>query len=338
MISSVLNKLMSRVDLGESEMTGIMESIFSGGLTDAQSGAFLAAIQTKGISAAELTAAARVMRSKCCRIQSLNPTTIDTCGTGGDSKGTFNISTATAFVVAGAGITVAKHGNRSVSSNCGSADVLEKLGVIIDIEPEVAEAALNSIGISFLFAQKYHKHMKHIGPVRRELGVKTMFNLLGPLTNPAGARYQLIGVYSSEHTQTMASALNMLGTKRAMIVCGYDGLDEISVCDCTRVTELDNGSMKTYDLDPENFFGETADENDLVGGDAQMNAQIIMDVLNGCQGPKRNVVLINAAAAIYTAGKADNMHKALELAKESIDSGSAKSKLEQLARFTAENS
>ncbi len=332
-----LNKIIQGKNLNETEMSQMITEIFSGNITDAQIGAFMAALATKGETFEELAGAARAMRRKAVRIQVSAPTVVDTCGTGGDASQTFNISTTTAFVVAGCGVTVAKHGNRSISSRCGSADLLEAMGVKIDINPEIVEEAIQEIGIGFLFAPLYHGAMRHAAKARKELGIRSIFNMLGPLTNPAGANCQLLGVYAPELTEMFANALRLLGTKRAFVVHGHDGLDEITVCAPTRISELNDGLIRTYDITPEQFFGNQSNPEDLIGGDPEMNAEITREIFNGEKGPKRNVVLINASAALVAAGKAKDFEEGISLAKASIDSGSAAAKLERLAGFTQEN-
>lgn len=332
-----LNKIIQGKNLNETEMSQMITEIFSGNITDAQIGAFMAALATKGETFEELAGAARAMRRKAVRIQVSAPTVVDTCGTGGDASQTFNISTTTAFVVAGCGVTVAKHGNRSISSRCGSADLLEAMGVKIDINPEIVEEAIQEIGIGFLFAPLYHGAMRHAAKARKEVGIRSIFNMLGPLTNPAGANCQLLGVYAPELTEMFANALRLLGTKRAFVVHGHDALDEITVCAPTRISELNDGLIRTYDITPEQFFGSQSNPEDLTGGDPEMNAEITRKIFNGEKGPKRNVVLINASAALVAAGKAKDFEEGISLAKASIDSGSAAAKLERLAGFTQEN-
>lgn len=335
MFSTALKKIISRENLSEEMIVQLMDELFDGKLTEAQIGAFMAALATKGETAEELSGAARAMRTRARKLQVVAPTVVDTCGTGGDGAHTFNISTTTAFVVAGCGVTVAKHGNRSVSSSCGSADVLEALGVKLDVPPEIVEEAIHEIGIGFLFAPLYHGAMKHAAKPRRELGVRSIFNMLGPLTNPAGAHCQLIGVYAPELTEMFAHALRNLGARRAFIVHGHDGLDEISVCAPTRVTELKDGVIKTYDIYPEHYFGERADEGLLAGGTPAENAAILRSILDGSeQGPKRNVVLLNSAFALMAAGKAQTVKEGLQMAQQSIDSGAALAKLNALIEFT----
>jgi anthranilate phosphoribosyltransferase len=330
----ILAALVKRRNLTETEAAESVDSILDGAWTDAQIGAFLAALAAKGETIDEVAGAARAMRRKAVRVQALATSVIDTCGTGGDGAGTFNISTTTAFVAAGAGVTVAKHGNRSVSSACGSADVLEALGLNLQIHPELMEQALNEIGIAFLFAPLYHGAMKHAMPARKQLGIRTLFNMLGPLTNPAGASAQLLGVFAPALTEMFAQVLLKLGTRRAFVVHGHDGLDEISVCDATRVSELRDGAIKTYDLSPERYFGERADPADLRGGDANLNAAILSAILKGEPGPRRHVVLLNTAAALVAAGKSPDLQAGLDAAAVSINSGAALAKLEALIAFT----
>jgi anthranilate phosphoribosyltransferase len=315
-------------------MSETIEEIFSGKLSNAQIGAFMAALATKGETFEELAGAARAMRRKAARIQVSASAVVDTCGTGGDGSGTFNISTTTAFVVAGGGVTVAKHGNRSISSRCGSADLVEALGVNITVDPSVVEEAVAEIGIGFLFAPLYHGAMKHAAAARKEVGVRSIFNMLGPLTNPAGANCQLLGVYAPQLTEMFAEALRLLGTRRALVVHGHDGLDEISVCAPTRVTELKDGLIRTYDIDPERFLGRRATPAEVAGGDPARNSEITRGVLAGDKGACRDVVVLNAAAALVAAGKSDTIEAGMRLAAESIDSGSARRKLDELVNFT----
>ncbi len=332
-----LAKIVSKQNLGEAEIGEMLSEILGGKVSDAQVGAFMAALATKGETFEELAGAARAMRRKARRIQARETTVVDTCGTGGDGAKTFNISTTTAFVVAGCGVTVAKHGNRSVSSQCGSADVLEALGVKLDTDPEVVEEAVQEIGIGFLFAPVYHGAMKYAARARKEVGLRSIFNMLGPLTNPAGANCQLLGVYAPELTEMFARALSLLGAKRAFVVHGHDGLDEISVCAPTRITELADGMIRTYDIDPADYFGETAAPQALAGGDPVQNARITRDILAGEKGPARNVVLLNAAAALMAAGRAGDLKEGVAAAKTAVDDGAAAAKLEALVRFTREN-
>ena len=328
-----LSKIIQGNDLSEAEMAQMILAIFSGDVTDSEIGAFMGALATKGETFEELAGAARAMRKKAHRIQTPATTVIDTCGTGGDGAKTFNISTTTSFVVAGCGVIVAKHGNRSVSSQCGSADLLEALGVKIDVAPELTEEAIAEIGIGFLFAPLYHGAMKHAMKARKEIGLRSIFNMLGPLTNPAGANTQLLGVFAPELTEMFANALRLLGVKTAFVVHGHDGLDEISVCAPTRISELKDGLIKTYDIDPAQFFGQTADPDDLVGGNPEENAAITRSILKGGKGPKRDVVVLNTAAALVAAGKAHDLSEGIRLGERAIDTGAAEEKLDQLIDY-----
>ncbi len=332
-----LNKIVHGKNLSGNEISEMITEIFSGSITDAQIGAFMAALATKGETFEELAGAAKAMRRKALRIQVSSQTVVDTCGTGGDAAQTFNISTTTAFIVAGCGVTVAKHGNRSVSSKCGSADLLEAMGVKLDINPEIVEETIEEIGIGFLYAPLYHGAMRYAAKARKEIGIRSIFNMLGPLTNPAGANCQLLGVYAPELTEMFAQALRLLGAKRAFIVHGHDGLDEISVCAPTRISELKDDLIRTYDIMPEQFFERIADPEDMLGGDSQKNAEITSKILEGEKGPRRDVVVLNASAALVAAGKAKDFKEGISLAETSIDSGAAAAKLEKLARYTQEN-
>lgn len=332
-----LQKIIGNEDLTESEMAGMMSEIFAGEITDAQIGAMMAALATKGETFEELAGAATAMRRKALRIQTAAKTVVDTCGTGGDGAQTFNISTTTAFVVAGCGVTVAKHGNRSVSSKCGSADLLESLGVRLDTDPEIVEEAVREIGIGFLFAPLYHSAMRFAAKARKDIGLRSIFNMLGPLTNPAGANCQLLGVYDPALTEMFAQALQRLGAKRAFVVHGHDGLDEISVCAPTRISELENGQIRTYDISPEQFFSDFAKPEDLTGGSPEDNARITRKILSGEKGPRQDVVLLNASAALVAAGVARDFQEGIAIARTSIENGSAAEKLEQLIKFTQEN-
>jgi anthranilate phosphoribosyltransferase len=337
MFRDYLQQIVAGENLDEKRMADMLSEIFSGQITDAQIGAFMAALATKGETEEELAGAATAMRRKAHRIQCTAGTVVDTCGTGGDGLSTFNISTTTAFVVAGCGITVAKHGNRSVSSKCGSADVLESLGVRLDLDPELVEEAVEDIGIGFLFAPLYHSAMRFAANARKEVGLRSIFNMLGPLTNPAGANCQLIGVYAPELTEMFAETLRLLGSRQAYVVHGHDGLDEITICAPTRISELKDGRVRTFNLDPVPFFGDLATAEDLVGGDPETNAAITTAILSGEKGPRRNVVLLNAAAALLVAGRAEDLEAGMALARNAIDDGAAKAKLEALVQFTQEN-
>lgn len=335
--TAYLNTIVKRQDLGQDQMAEMMEAIFSGETTESQIGAFMAALATKGETFEELAGAARAMRTKAVRVQTLAKKVIDTCGTGGDASGSFNISTTTAFVIAGAGITVAKHGNRSITSKCGSADVLEELGVNLSVDSEIVEEAINEIGIGFMFAPLYHGSMKYAMKARTECKIRSIFNMLGPLTNPAAASCQILGVYAPELTEMFGKALDLLGVEKAFVVHGHDGMDEMTTTDLTRVTELNAGMIKTYDVDPLTYFDEYADPKDLKGGDAKHNAAITRAVLSGEKGPKQNIVLLNAGAGLVAADAAPTIEKGIEMALKSIETGAAMGKLEQLAAYTREN-
>ncbi|MEQ8764496.1 MAG: anthranilate phosphoribosyltransferase [Planctomycetota bacterium] len=310
-----------------------METIMAGEATPAQMGAFLMGLRIKGETADEIAALAGVMREKALRVTTSRTPLIDTCGTGGDQSGSFNISTTVAFVVAGAGAAVAKHGNRSVSSRCGSADLLAALDVDIDMTAERASRCLDEVGIAFLFAPLYHEATKHVVGPRRELGMRTVFNVLGPLTNPAHAPHQLVGVFDPELTETLARVLGQLGSKRAAVVAGLDGLDEISLSGPTRVAELDSGQVTVREVKPEDFGLDPAPLDAIAGGTAEENAMITQEVLEGAKGPARRIVVLNAAAALWAAELAEDWKQGIELARQSIDSGAAHKKLQELVRF-----
>ena len=334
-IQDAIAELIEGQDLTRDRTIGSMSQIMSGEATDAQIGAFLAALRVKGETADEIAGAAEVMREKATRVVTRHATVVDTCGTGGDGAGTFNISTAAAFVVAGAGLCVAKHGNRAASSLCGSADVLKELGVNIEASPETMGRCLDEVGIGFLFAPALHGAMKYaIGP-RREVGIRTIFNALGPLTNPAGATRHLIGVYSRSLTGRLAEVLRTLESERAFVVHGLDGLDEITTTGPTRVSELNDGAVTTYEIRPEDLGIQRSTPGDLAGGNAETNASILRRVLNGEHGPRRDIVVLNAAAAIVAGGAADDLKAGIELAAETVDSGRAMDKLEELKRASA---
>jgi anthranilate phosphoribosyltransferase len=333
-IREAIEKLVNRVNLSEAETIDVMNQIMTGEATPLQVASFLTALRVKGETVEEITGAARVMREKAHRVNVGSKTVVDTCGTGGDQKGTFNISTASAFVVAGAGVNVAKHGNRSVSSQSGSADVLGALGVRIDAPKERVEACIDKVGIGFLFAPLLHEAMKYAVQPRRDIGIRTIFNLLGPLTNPAMASHQLLGLYSGDLVGVVAHVLKNLGSVRAMAVHGLEGLDEISLCGPTKVAELRDGQVKEYAIEPEQLGFKKCRLEDLRGGDAAASAAIVRSVLQGNKGPVRDVVLLNSGAALYVSGTAATIHEGLRLAAESIDSGKARQKLEQLIQMT----
>jgi len=331
----VLKKLIARKDLTENETFEVVTAILAGELTEGQIGAFLATLSSKGETVAEISAGARAMRAAATRIQSLSANTLDTVGTGGDGGLTFNISTTVAFVAAGAGAIVAKHGGRASSGISGSADCLEQLGLNLAAAPEIMEQALNEIGITFLFAPTFHKAMRFAGPVRKQLGVRTLFNLLGPLTNPAGAPCQLIGVFAPELTETFAEVLRKLGSRRVLVVHGHDGMDEITLTTLTRCSELKDGKIKTYDIDPLSYFEETCSIADLEGGSPAENAAITRAILTGkLHGPKRDIVLINAAASLLAANQVADLKEGISKSARSIDSGAAYDKLERLVAFS----
>jgi len=333
-IREAIEKLVNRVNLSEDETIDVMNQIMTGEATPLQVASFLTALRVKGETVEEITGAARVMREKAHRVNVGSKTVLDTCGTGGDQKGTFNISTASAFVVAGAGVNVAKHGNRSVSSQSGSADVLGALGVKIDAPKERVEACIDKVGIGFLFAPLLHEAMKYAVQPRRDIGIRTVFNLLGPLTNPAMASHQLLGLYSGELVGVVAHVLKNLGSVRAMAVHGLEGLDEISLCGPTKVAELRDGQVKEYTIEPEPLGLKKCRLEDLRGGNAEASAAIVRGVLRGDKGPARDVVLLNSGAALYVSGTAATIAEGLRLAAESIDSGKARQKLEQLIQMT----
>ncbi|MDI6757493.1 MAG: anthranilate phosphoribosyltransferase [Endomicrobiia bacterium] len=349
MIKEAIQLLADKKDLAEHYAAEAMKEIMTGGATDAQIAAFAVALRMKGETVDEISGCAGVMRSYAVKIKinrvssaaraigidrdEINveaETIVDTCGTGGDKTKTFNVSTATAFVVAGAGIVVAKHGNRAVSSSCGSADVLEKLGLNLDVPPAKVEECLGKVGIGFLYAPLMHGAMKYAAGPRKQIGVRTIFNILGPLTNPAGANAQVLGVYSPELTEKLALVLGKLGAKRAFVVHGMDSTDEISITGATRVSELSGGGVRTYRVNPEDFGLKRARPEDIKGGDADENAAIILSVLKGQIGPPRDIVLANAAAALVAASAARDLKDGVKLSEDSIDTGAALKKLESL--------
>jgi anthranilate phosphoribosyltransferase len=341
-----------RASLDRKEARTVMEQILSGGATDAQIAALLVALHMKGESVEEIVGFAEAIRAAALPFgpragsQPIagpadaiisgtgREALVDTCGTGGDVSGTFNISTATALTVAGAGVRVAKHGNRSVTSLCGSADVVEALGVNINMPPEYASACLNQVGIAFLYAPAMHTAMKYVQPARRDLKLRTIFNLLGPLTNPAGADAQVVGVYAEPLVEKLAAALRLLGLKRALVVHGNDGLDEITITGPTKVAEVRHAQLMLYKVTPEQFGLQRAHLEDITGGTVAENTQIIRDILDGKKGARRDIVLLNAAAALVAAGKVPSMGEGLPLVADSLDSGAAKKKLAALVEFT----
>ena len=360
MILDALHRIANHTEsLGRAEAREVMAEVLTGECTDAQIAALLIALRMKGETVEEIVGFAEAIRAAAAPLpiarvsatdalavtgtgrdalvedSPADSSLVDTSGTGGDASGTFNISTATALVTAGAGVRVAKHGNRSISSKCGSADVVEALGVNIQLSPERAAQCLHDVGICFLYAPNLHPAMKQVQTVRRELRMRTMFNLLGPLTNPARASGQVVGVYSLDLVEKLAEALSMLRLHRALVVHGLDGLDEITITGTTRVAEAREGSVRSYEVEPEEFGMARATMQDISGGDATENAAIIRAVLGGEKSPRRDVVLLNAAAALVAAGRADRIADAIPLAAQSIDSGAGAEKLAALARFTS---
>ena len=347
MILDALHRIANhRQSLSREEAHAVMTEVLSGQCSDAQIAALLVALHMKGETVEEIVGFAEAIRAAAVPLKFHGDSVldasdtgrdalVDTCGTGGDASGTFNISTATAFVVAGAGVRVAKHGNRSVTSKCGSAHVMEALGVNIRLPVARIAACLEQVGIAFLFAPTMHSAMKHVQTARSELHLRTVFNLLGPLTNPAGATCQVVGVYSADLVEKLAEALSMLGLSRALVVHGSDGLDEITVTASTRIAEVRDGQVHSYEVTPEEFGLRRATLDEISGGDATLNATLIREVLAGKKSARRDVVLLNAAAALVAAGRADHLRDAVPLAAEAIDSGAALAKLQALIAFTA---
>lgn len=348
MIKESIVKVVRGEDLSEKESETAMEEILDGMATSAQISSFLTALRMKGETVDEITGCAKAMRSRAVMVRMNNHTVtvdrdeinvedetiLDTCGTGRDGTNTFNVSTATALVVAGGGIKVAKHGQQTESNHCGSAKVLEALGLKLDISRTDAERCIQEVGIGFLYAPLFYGPMKYPADIRREIGIRTIFNLLGPLTNPAGATAQVLGVYDPGLTEKMAFVLKRLGTRTAFVVCGQGTLDEISICGPTRVSQLKDGAINSLDLTPEEFGLRRAKSEDISGGNAKENAQTIRDILEGRRGPKRDMVLLNASAAFIAAGVDQSFERGIERAMDAIDSGRAKAKLDDLVSFT----
>jgi len=341
-ITDALKKVVDGVSLTAVEAEAVLDLIIAGESTEAQIAALLTALRMKGETVDELTGFARAMRKRALKVRANLPDTIDadneplldTCGTGGDFSGSFNISTVAAFVVAGAGVRVAKHGNRSATSRCGSADVIEALGVKIEIHPEQIAACIDTVGIGFLHAPHMHSATKHVAAVRKQIGIRTIFNALGPLTNPAGANAQLIGVYAEHLTETVASVLCNLGVRRALVVHGLDGMDEVTITTRTKVTELFQGEIRTYHVSPEQYDIPLARPDEIRGGGLEENTALILGILDGEAGPRRDIVLLNSAAALMAASRASDLAEGLQMAKHSIDTGAALSKLKKLIEFT----
>ena len=340
MIKEAIIKIVTKEDLTYDEAFQVMNEIMSGETTATQNAAFLAALSTKSTRAEtidEISGCAAAMRSHAIPVNTGDMDCLEIVGTGGDGAHSFIISTTSVFILAAAGVKVAKHGNRAASSQCGTADCLEALGVNIQQSPEDCVRLLREVGICFMFAQKYHTSMKYVGAIRKELGFRTVFNILGPITNPASPNYQLLGVYDEYLVEPLAKVLTSLGVKRGVVVYGQDKLDEISISAPTTVCDFGGGEYKTYTIQPEDFGFERATKDDIVGGTPEENARITMDILTGKErGAKRNVVLMNAGAALYAAGKADSIAGGVKLAAEMIDSGKAAAKVEQFAKASNE--
>jgi anthranilate phosphoribosyltransferase len=333
MIKEAITALVSGHSLAADEAAQVMEEIMEGEATPAQFGAFVTALRLKGETVDEIAGLARTMKAKAIPVITDGPA-VDTCGTGGDGSHTFNISTAAAFIAAGAGLKIAKHGNRAMSSQCGSADVLEALGVKIDLNAEQVQICLKEVGIGFMFAPVFHPAMKYAAAPRREIGIRTVFNILGPLTNPASAKAQVLGVGDESLIEKLALVLQGLGCQHALLVHGEDGLDEITITGKTQVCELKNGRIKRYTINPEDFGLSRASSDSIRGGDIKANADFLRNILAGALGPQRDVVLMNAAAALVVGGKAKTLRQGADIAKEVIDNGNASAKLDQLIEFS----
>ena len=333
MIKEAILKLAKNQDLTASEARACMNEIMDGQASDVQMSSYLTALSLKGETIEEITGSAAGMREHCIKLLN-DEDVLEIVGTGGDGSNSFNISTTSSIVIAASGVKVAKHGNRAASSKCGAADVLESLGIKIDVSPQKSATILNKINICFLFAQNYHIAMKYVAPIRLELGLRTVFNMLGTLTNPAGANMQVMGVYEEALVEPLAEVLSNLGVKRAMVVYGQDGLDEISLSAPTTVCEVKDGSYISYTITPEQFGMTRCQKEDLIGGSPEFNAKITRDILRGVKGPKRDAVLLNAGAAIYIAGRTKTMQEGIDLATQLIDEGKALTKLEEFIKET----
>lgn len=336
MLGFAINKVLNKENLTENEMIQAMNIIMEGKAKNSQIGSFLTALRMKGESIDEITAGAKVIRKKALKVQVEDQCAVDPVGTGGDGANTFNISTLVSIISAAAGVKVAKHGNRSVSSKCGSADVLESLGVNIELDPSKVKKCVDEIDIGFMFAPRFHSSMKNVAMTRRELGIRTIFNILGPLTNPAMVKNQVLGVFDGNLTEQMARVLQNLGSRHAMVVHGLDGLDEITTTTKTKVSELKNNRINTYYIDPKDFGLPLGKTEDLVGGYPEENADIFLKILKGENGSRRNIVLLNAGAAIYVGGKADSLSTGIEKARKTIDEGLALEKLNQFIKHSQE--
>ena len=333
MLGEIIKKISMKEDLSEQEAQYGINKIMAGEVNPAQIGGFLMGLRMKGETIDEITGCARAMRDNAIHVKLDSDYAIDTCGTGGDGGKTFNVSTAVAIITATAGIRVAKHGNRAVSSKSGSADVLNELGFNIDLEPEKVKRCIDEACMGFLFAPRYHIAMKNVAGVRKELGIRTIFNILGPLTNPAFVKGQVIGVYGKNLTRPMAEVLLKLGCEKAMVVHGNDGLDEITTTTTTIVSEVKDDKVIDYVIEPQDFNIPLSAGEEIVGGDAKQNAQIILNILKGEKGPKRDIVVLNSGAALYVGKAVTDMHEGVELAKELIDSGKAYTKFNELLEF-----
>lgn len=328
---SAIKKLSEGNDLTVEEAKRVMEILLSGEATQSQIGAVLTALRMKGETIDEIAGFASVLGQKAEHITPKCERYVDLVGTGGDGASTFNISTTAAFVVAAAGLPVAKHGNRAISSKSGAGDVLEELGVKINADPDVVEKCVEETGIGFMFAQTFNKSMRFVGQARSEMGIRTVFNILGPLANPSNAKAMVVGVYDPKLTEKIAGAMKMMGVERAFVVSSEEGMDEISVCSATRVSEIKDGKVVSFKITPEEFGFKRAEQEDIVGGDASVNAQITRDILSGkLEGPKKDIVLLNAGATLYVGGIAASMEEGIELAKKTLESGAAAKKLEEL--------
>lgn len=336
MIREAIISLGKKENLSYNTAKAVMDEIMGGGVSDIQLSAYLTALAMKGETIDEITGSAEGMRGHCIRLLH-DMDVLEIVGTGGDQSNSFNISTTSAIVISSGGVPVAKHGNRAASSRCGAADVLEALGVNISIPPEKSTELLNKINICFLFAQNYHLSMKYVAPVRKELGIRTIFNILGPLTNPAGASMQVMGVYEEALVEPLARVLSKLGVKSAMVVYGQDVLDEISLSAPTTVCEVKDGSYRSYVIEPEQFGFAKCEKEELIGGAPQENAKITRSILNGEKGAKRNAVALNAGAGLYVAGKAPSLEEGVRLAQNLIDTGAAKARLEEFIKLSKEN-
>jgi anthranilate phosphoribosyltransferase len=334
MLRKCIQKIIDGNDLNELEASEAMNEIMEGNASSAQIASFITALRMKGETIDEIVGLAKTMKEKAFRISPKVDFSVDTCGTGGDKSNTFNISTASAFVAAAGGVSIAKHGNRSISSLSGSADVLETLGIKIDLSPKEVEKCIESTNFCFMFAPAFHLSMKHASAPRKELGIRTVFNILGPLTNPAGASGQVLGVFDGKIAEKIAHVLSKLGVKHALVVHGSDGLDEITLCGETEVSELIDGKVISYKIKPEDYNMTPCTKNDLIGGTSEENSKIIIDIFNVTKGPKRDIVVLNAAAALYVGKKAKSISEGIAIAEELIDSGKALQKLIEYRDFS----